>query len=109
MARTRDSDEPRDKSIGLMGYSESVTGTGSLLICSDVKEHTTIIETFKEGECILALLPTHTAAYMKHPILCEEQSWGSGSLHNDSIVCEGTSTRFKSREITKDSNNSTIN
>jgi hypothetical protein len=73
------------------------------------KEHITIIETFKEGECILALLPTHTAAYMQQPILCEEQSWGSGSLRNDSIVCEGTPTRFKSREITKDSNNSTIN
>jgi hypothetical protein len=37
-----------------MDCGESITFTGSLLNCVDVKEHKTIIETAKEGESIVA-------------------------------------------------------
>ena len=37
-----------------MKCGASITNTGSLLNCVDVKEHETIIETAKEGESIVA-------------------------------------------------------
>jgi hypothetical protein len=44
------SDESTDKSLRVMDCRASITFTGSLLNCVDVKEHKTVIDTDKEGE-----------------------------------------------------------
>ncbi len=56
MARSCESqsDELKDKTIGIMYCGASITVTGSLLNRVDVKEHRTKIETAKEGKSIVA-------------------------------------------------------
>ncbi len=66
------SDESKDKTFDVMDCGASITMTGSLLICVDVKENKTIIETAtsKEGESIMA---THTCrkTYFVKNRICE--------------------------------------
>jgi hypothetical protein len=56
MARSIESqsEEWKEKSLGVTDCGASITITGSLLNCVDVEEHKTITETAKEGESIMA-------------------------------------------------------
>jgi hypothetical protein len=62
------SDESTDKSLGVMDYGASITITGSLLNCVDVKEHKTLIETAMEGESIVATHACRKTYFVKNRV-----------------------------------------